>query len=282
LPTSRAHIATALRNLLPADKKEASWGYLASQFPWYGMVHMLRAAEHPDDEALLQKAALYAPDVLRLHGWIHLQESILSPLPPQEEDTEGAGNFAVKEGDAPLENEENRVAEMETEIKSGDVEIERDDAPEESQQDQTDSDTPLKLPGLANLKEKVVSDVTELPLEPYHSVDYFASQGIKIENRIPGKEETALDKQVKSFTDWLKTMKRLKYQPATEYIDPLVETQAKKSLDQKEIVTEAMAEVWVKQGKFTEAAQVYARLMLLYPEKTPYFAARLQELNSKK
>ena len=49
----------------------------------------------------------------------------------------------------------------------------------------------------------------------------------------------------------------------------------------KEIVTEAMAEIWEKQGRFDIAAQIYAKLMLQHPEKTPYFAARLNDLKEK-
>ena len=51
----------------------------------------------------------------------------------------------------------------------------------------------------------------ELTFEPYHTVDYFASQGIK-----SVQEEKPTDRfgqQLKSFTEWLKTLKRL---PAVE------------------------------------------------------------------
>jgi hypothetical protein len=117
-----------------------------------------------------------------------------------------------------------------------------------------------------------------IPITPYYTVDYFASQGIKIEKKLSPGPDSELDQQVKSFTDWLKTMKKLKFQPQTTYSDPLVEANAKASLNQKEIVTEAMAEVWAKQGNLQMAGQVYTKLMLLHPEKTPYFAARLHEL----
>jgi hypothetical protein len=292
LQTSKEHIARFIRNCLPPEKRETSWGYLASEFPWYNIIHWLRANDHPEDEALLQKAGLYAPDILRLHVWLHTQNeqaehaalenqkhfnsAEVSQIGPPDDNassnlSEIANEFAtntISNNDLGPASKNAVMGNLEGTEATGIKELESENAG-------------LKLPGLTTLQLPGQDALSEITIEPYHAVDYFASQGIKVDKTLPGKEETQLDKQVKSFTDWLKTMKKLKYQPATQYVDPLVETQAKKSLDKKEIVTEAMAEVWAKQGKFEEASQVYARLMLLHPEKTPYFAARLQELNTK-
>jgi hypothetical protein len=144
--------------------------------------------------------------------------------------------------------------------------------------EETEATAPETIPTLALAPAEPDPLEDLIPITPYHTVDYFASQGIKVEKHIDTNNPTQLDKQVKSFTDWLKTMKKLKYQPATAYTDPLVEVKARASIHKKEVVTEAMAEVWAKQGDFDQAAQVYAKLMLLHPEKTPYFAARLKDL----
>jgi hypothetical protein len=119
-----------------------------------------------------------------------------------------------------------------------------------------------------------------LSFEPYHTIDYFASQGIKL-----SQEEISKDKfgrQLKSFTEWLKTMKRL---PATDQIKKLdqhtvekVENIAAHSVDNTEILTETMAEVWIKQGKIEKAIEVYNKLSLLNPSKRGYFAAKLENL----
>lgn len=281
----KEHIAQWLRNRLPDDKKDATWGYLAGEFPWYPMVHWLRAAENPNDRTLLQKAALFAPDLLQLHSWLHSHSLGFQPTEPTS--FTPANPTMLTSDDTQNRELEKLIGEIDNqfiidknepdkpELMNEDTPVEKENLPI------TDSEQATTLPGLANLKNFENQPLGTLPIEPYHAIDYFASQGIKVDKKLPGLEETKLDKQVKSFTDWLKTMKKLKYQPATEYADPLVESQAKKSLDQRDIVTEAMAEVWLKQGNFSEAARVYARLMLLHPEKTPYFAARLQEINQK-
>lgn len=121
---------------------------------------------------------------------------------------------------------------------------------------------------------------TELIFEPFHTVDYFASQGIKFKEEEKPKDK--FGQQLKSFTDWLKTMKRF---PATEIAKPLephteqkVEQLAEHSIEDREIVTEAMAEVWEKQGNAGKAIEVYSKLSLLDPSKNRYFTAKIEDL----
>lgn len=120
----------------------------------------------------------------------------------------------------------------------------------------------------------------ELIFEPYHTVDYFASQGINFKEESKPKDKFGL--QLKSFTDWLKTMKRLPVSEISKNADPTadhkVEVLAEHSLEEREVVTEAMAEVWEKQGNSSKAIDIYNKLSLLEPAKSPYFAAKIEEL----
>jgi hypothetical protein len=88
---------------------------------------------------------------------------------------------------------------------------------------------------------------------------------------------------MKSFTEWLKTMRRLpeaKVEAELEKInDREIERLAAHSLDENEVVTEAMAEVLARQGKRQEAADLYRKLSLLNPAKSAYFAAKIEGLN---
>ncbi|MFZ9388643.1 MAG: hypothetical protein ACO25B_12255 [Chitinophagaceae bacterium] len=121
----------------------------------------------------------------------------------------------------------------------------------------------------------------ELLFEPYHTVDYFASQGIRFKEE--EKPQDKFGRQLKSFTEWLKTMKRLPVseiaeaasEPASE---KKVEEMAEKSLQDREILTEAMAEVWEKQGNTLKAIEIYSKLSLLEPAKSTYFAAKIEVL----
>jgi hypothetical protein len=118
-----------------------------------------------------------------------------------------------------------------------------------------------------------------LAFEPFHSVDYFASQGIKLE--LPPEPTDKFDRQLKSFTQWLKTMKKVTPQEPSRVTDPVVEAQANASVSGKEIITEAMAQVLEKQGKHQKAVEIYEKLLLLHPEKSAFFAARIEELKNK-
>jgi hypothetical protein len=137
----------------------------------------------------------------------------------------------------------------------------------------------LVIPGPVD----VVNQGNDLVFEPYHTVDYFASQGIKFREEERPTDE--FGKQLKSFTDWLKTLKRL---PATELTKNIsqqseqkVEQLAGQSITDREVLTEAMAEVWEKQGNTLKAIQIYSKLSLLEPAKSAYFAAKIEELKKK-
>ncbi len=128
--------------------------------------------------------------------------------------------------------------------------------------------------------QKRIEPDTQVPIgsEPYHTIDYFASQGIKLDNE--AAEGDALGKKVRKFTDWLKQMKRIN--PADLGTDKAQEQAvqgiAAHSIEEREVVTESMAEVLVKQGKIDKAIQVYSKLSFLNPDKSAYFASKILAL----
>jgi hypothetical protein len=113
-----------------------------------------------------------------------------------------------------------------------------------------------------------------------HTIDYFASQGIKIDlSAIP---QDKLTTHLRKFTDWLKQVKTANVNPAElsanlEMEKAVAET-AKNSNETREVVTESMADVLVKQGQAEKAIQLYIKLSFLNPEKSSYFAAKIEQL----
>ena len=128
--------------------------------------------------------------------------------------------------------------------------------------------------------EKAAPKDQSLVFEPYHTVDYFASQGIK--TVIEEKPKDRFGQQLKSFTDWLKTIKQMPPQQIAAMTDTRSEQKvvelATHSLDEKNVVTEAMAEVWIKQGQPEKAMDIYRKLSLLNPSKSSYFASLIENL----
>ncbi len=117
---------------------------------------------------------------------------------------------------------------------------------------------------------------------PLYATDYFASQGIKLrEEALPNDK---LGKQLKSFTDWLKTMKKVhdsKLPAGSEVLDLSVQKLAEKSNKEEQVITESMAEVFLQQGKLHKAKEIYEKLSLLDPSKIAYFAAKIDQIQQK-
>lgn len=122
----------------------------------------------------------------------------------------------------------------------------------------------------------------EMLFEPLFATDYFASQGIKLSEEVQPNDK--LGKQLKSFTEWLKTMKKVngnKLPETTEAVDKAIEHIAEKSNTTEDVVTEAMAEVYVQQGKNAKAVEIYEKLSLQIPSKSVFFADKIKNLKGK-
>jgi len=119
-----------------------------------------------------------------------------------------------------------------------------------------------------------------LVFEAFHTVDYFASQGIKLKADDLPKDR--FGQQLKSFTEWLKTLKKTPATEISKQVDKGTEqkviTLAEHSIENRDVVTEAMAEVWAKQGNKEKAIDVYGKLSLQNPAKSSYFAALIEQL----
>jgi hypothetical protein len=65
--------------------------------------------------------------------------------------------------------------------------------------------------------------------------------------------------------------------PSEETTDLSIESTQLKT----EPITENYAQILVKQNKLEKATEVYNKLILKYPDKSAYFAAKLNELENK-
>jgi hypothetical protein len=117
--------------------------------------------------------------------------------------------------------------------------------------------------------------------QPLYTTDYFASQGIKLSDEVLPTDKLGV--QLKSFTEWLKTMKKVHPERMTQpdqHADEKIQTLAERSNYEQEVVTEAMAEVLIRQGSKQKAIEVYEKLSLLSPAKSVYFAAKIEQLKA--
>ena len=176
---------------------------------------------------------------------------------------------------------------------SNEEEIKIEEEPIEEKTEVPEETKPVEETVLVTTNEPVQSEPVIAPaivekeepvfiFEPLHTTDYFASQGIKLSEEMQGNDK--LSKQLKSFTEWIKTMKRINPEKIgvaiSEKTEIAITQLAEKSNTEEEILTEAMAEVFSQQGKQDKAVEVYQKLSLLNPAKSAYFAAKIEQLNN--
>lgn len=135
----------------------------------------------------------------------------------------------------------------------------------------------------SNISENILVIDEPIAFEPYHTVDYFASQGIKLGIN---EDKDELGQKVKSFTAWLKTMKNLQAQPkntfAPKYLHEIEEKSSNWVNTNELIVTEAMAEVYLKQGLVEKAIEIYKKLSLQNPINSHIFTNLILALKENK
>ncbi|MCO6497114.1 MAG: hypothetical protein J5I50_05575 [Chitinophagaceae bacterium] len=132
---------------------------------------------------------------------------------------------------------------------------------------------------LEEFKGTITEGANEPLFEPLHTVDYFASQGIRLKEE--DLDDDKLGRQLKSFTGWLKSMKKLHPDKVTaqdEAVERIIRASAENSNIGADVLTEAMAEVLVKQDKKDKAIEMYEKLKLMNPSKSAYFAAKIENL----
>lgn len=249
------------QNILPALETATNLTSLVQQYPWYPTAQLWLSEQ--GDESAPAKLAAFVQHPLRMQVLLAAsaaQPVEVSPLVP-------ATTNEISDTQQIVEPEEGAIHTHAPTTK----------IPQEPAETTTLQAEPPHSPTieLGNATEN-----EDLLFQPYHTVDYFAALGIKIDASQLGT--TRFDTQLKSFTQWLKTMKRINYTTGEISNDPVVEAQASASLQPKEVVTEAMAEVLAQQGMTKQAIAIYEKLSLLHPEKSVFFAARIEHLKEAK
>jgi len=67
--------------------------------------------------------------------------------------------------------------------------------------------------------------------------------------------------------------------PTTAFFSPS-ESAHRSNVDEEEIVSETLAQLYAKQGNISKAIQIYRKLSLLNQEKSRYFAAQIEKLST--
>jgi hypothetical protein len=251
------------------NKTESDWdsdSFLKNtidKYPYFGLAHFYALKDTlPHENSFAETAAKTA---LFFNNPFFLQ----AQLQPNEEAMlqENKAEKIVVEETAALTNEaENIIQQEATAIPDNNISTEQ----------KVEKVTETILP---EITKPIKVEKEEMLFEPLFATDYFASQGIKLSEAMLNDDKLA--KQLKSFTSWLKTMKKVhpdKLAAVNALVETTIQNQAAKSNIEEEVVTEAMAEAFVQQGKNIRAIDTYEKLSLLNPAKSAYFAAKIESL----
>jgi len=269
------------------DKTKEELQAIVQRYPYFALAQFLLSKkikdEHdPNAETQMQKTALYFSnplwfDYLTTDSHVQVGNSSNESLHSFEQQVE---EFSETNNTTEAKNVSNEIDQSTAE---------QEDDPESNDDEETVDTSDEEHEKISKLIEQYLSEFKrpldedgEIPIETrvYHAIDYFASQGIKLE---PGQiKHDMFGVKVKKFTDWLKQIKKVNQNPTDLGTDSetehLIEKIAQTSNEAKDIVTETMAEVLLKQGKTEKAIQLYNKLSFLDPSKSTYFAAKINEL----
>lgn len=312
-----ALLLEVLEDLQKADQLPApELQQMLQQYPWFAAAHLLHAAHqsrknNAPDVALWQHAALYGNQPAVLEQQLQRTLSGNAAWPEIHADTTPQPSAASEQTDmaaaateaqlivAAHDGREDWIQEdLEDAATDANAIVAAHDSAEVWEQEeledavadavalveaaevtgQLEEVKPLETTETREVSNTITA-AAPLAFEPYHTVDYFASQGIRLQEEKLGSDE--LSRQVKTFTQWLRSMKKLYNETQTELpagVEQAIHHIADTSNQHNEVLTETMAAVLVQQGKKTKAIEIYGKLILLHPEKSAYFADRIKQL----
>jgi hypothetical protein len=246
---------------------------LAVKFPYSNIVHTVLAmnmhlVNHIVYDNQLKLAASMMPDrnLLRLHISRISQLKTMPDLPDEYRpitpsashiDTENAIKKEEAKQAQDSEKETKPQPKMAVEEQTTDVAQSKDPQIEEEQSFSTDR----KRQSLDELKRILAERINEIENKKEQQATARKPDGS------PSKA-TIIDE----FIAQSPSISR----PKSGFYNPV--TSAQNSLvDQENIVSETLAKIYLNQGHHDKAISIYQKLSLKYPEKSVYFAARIEE-----
>jgi tetratricopeptide (TPR) repeat protein len=217
------------------------------QYPYFQLAHFLLAKAYNQEAAgkatdKVKKAAVYAPDRGMLRKFLATkkltQEYTTSP-PASTTATK------VKQADS-LTAKSNPAAEPKID--------------------------PPVLP-IIDYQLVTPQEETQISL-PSSGAPLAEEAGIETDNRKIKKL-----KQNEIIENFIKAEPRISAAQAKAKVEETGEDLSEKGLDSPAgFISENLANIMVKQGKFDKAIDIYEKLILKYPQKNAYFAAKIEEL----
>ncbi len=122
------------------------------------------------------------------------------------------------------------------------------------------------------IEEKVIYNVEETPIEETTTIPK-ESEAPRREIHVVGGDYFSREDLESLQDDGLSTLERFNTLSCDKNSDDIAI-----DFSDEDYYTETLAKVYAEQGFYKKAIEVYSKLILLYPEKSTYFAALIEEL----
>lgn len=231
---------------------------LVEEYPYFSVSHILLAKFLSNQKSAyfdkyLHSAATYAPNRETLFRYINTESQI----------TKKADETEV-------------ILEMTSEERAEITEVSAQVVIEQTIPKETEKPLNFELPiaDYFSIKKEPDEVKTEVELKSFEEWLNINSKTNKEFQNTPIQEtdkSTIIDKFITSGP-------RIKPQPARIY-KPDEAAQRSVAFDSA-IVTETLAEIYVKQGSIAKATEIYEALIRKFPEKSSYFAVRIKEIQN--
>jgi hypothetical protein len=252
----------------------------------------------------LEKFAFRINDRSVLYKLIHSQQSqpiseeeIVEAISSEEKTTETS-----IETDKKLEVEEIKVISepIESEIEETNK-VQETNTKEQTVEELDELDILINSAAIASsFVERELESLPEIKQEAEIIQNFEEEEKTETIEETNALEEISIESDSpKSFTDWLKASpnsiqeeieeedqeeRKPEYytfeKPKKEFFSPT--KKAKESLDENKMpVSETLAKIFALQGNFSKAIYVYEQLILIFPEKKPFFATQIKNLKKK-
>ena len=308
----------ALLNLMSypneiSDKEVDELKETLHDYPYFQLGRSLLAkAKHdkqtPDAYEVLSHAAIFAPNRRMLRKLFYedlhidqafakdeidedhtISETEISPITAEETPTPDISSLNVPESYDPPLDEENPAEEQDKIIESDEVYNELEENlrklreskhkfSEEEEEEESKKKTPEvdfqsnSIPTEQNpLQTEEDNDVAAL-LSEY--VDKSAPATLPIEHN--QQQQNELIERFINSQDSISLRRNQNSHTETEDKDLSEES----TVWQEEVITENLADIYVRQGKLEKAIEIYTKLIWKFPQKKTYFAGKIENLKS--